>query len=179
MENGICLPIVSHLERQLELNGLEAPDELQINTVTQQMTQQNSEKSKPHCHRCEKPGHYRNQCRQLKREKDPAWNNTNTAENNINDNMVMVKQTLTPTKKFPTIPTRPIQIIQKTKDLDLFTHPVRPVVKLPTPHRSVTLGKMQLTDRFRGVDDRKDRTKPNGEMLKTTQMGTFKLQPKL
>ena len=28
--------IVSHLERELELNGLESPDEMPMNTVTQQ-----------------------------------------------------------------------------------------------------------------------------------------------
>ena len=44
MENGTYEQIVSHLERELELNGLEAPDEMQINTVMQQDTRQNSEK---------------------------------------------------------------------------------------------------------------------------------------
>ena len=70
LENGTCEQIVSHLERELELNGLEAPDEKPINTVKQQARQLNSEKPKPTCHPCKKPGHYRNQCRQLKREKD-------------------------------------------------------------------------------------------------------------
>ena len=60
LENGTCEQIVSHFGRELELNGLEAPDDLQINTVTQQATQQNSEKPKPTCHRGKKPGHYRN-----------------------------------------------------------------------------------------------------------------------
>ena len=47
LENGTYKQIVSHLERELKLNGFEAPDQLQINTVTQQATQQNSEKPKP------------------------------------------------------------------------------------------------------------------------------------
>ena len=85
LENGTYEQIVSHLERELRLNGLEAPDEIQKNTVTQQASQQNSEKSKPICHHCKKPGHYRNQCRQLKREKDQIRNNTNSAENNNNN----------------------------------------------------------------------------------------------
>ena len=80
LENVTYEQIVSHLEWELELNGLEAPDELQIDTVTQQATQQNSGKPKPTCHHCKKPGHYRNQCRQLKREKDRARNNTNSAD---------------------------------------------------------------------------------------------------
>ena len=76
--------IVSHLDWELELNGLKAPDELQVNTVTQQATQQNSEKPKPTCHHCKMPGHYRNQCRQLKQEKDQARNNTNSDDKNNN-----------------------------------------------------------------------------------------------
>ena len=60
LENGIYEQIVSHLERELKLNGLEAPDELQLNTVTPQATQQNSNTPKPTCHRYKKPGHCRN-----------------------------------------------------------------------------------------------------------------------
>ena len=54
LENGTDEQIVSHLERELELNGWEAPDEMQINSVTQQISQENSEKSKPTCHHCKK-----------------------------------------------------------------------------------------------------------------------------
>ena len=43
-ENSTYERIVSHIEWGLELEGLEAPNELQINTVTQQATQQYSEK---------------------------------------------------------------------------------------------------------------------------------------
>ena len=46
LENGTYEQIVSHLERELELNGLEAPDEMPINTVTQQAPQQNTKR--PH-----------------------------------------------------------------------------------------------------------------------------------
>ena len=73
---------MSHLERELDLNGLEAPDEMPINTVTQQAPQQDSIKPKPMCHHCKKPGHYQNQCRQLKREKGQTRNNANSANNN-------------------------------------------------------------------------------------------------
>ena len=34
MENGTYEQIVTHLEKELELNGLEAPDELQVNNVS-------------------------------------------------------------------------------------------------------------------------------------------------
>ena len=66
LENGTYEQIVSHLERELELNGLEAPDEMPINTVTQQAPQQKANKPRPTCHHCKKQGHYQNQCRQLK-----------------------------------------------------------------------------------------------------------------
>ena len=58
LDNGTYEQIVSHLEKELELNGLEAPDKMPINTVTQQAPQQNSNKPKPTCHHCKKPGHY-------------------------------------------------------------------------------------------------------------------------
>ena len=86
LENGTYEQIVSHLERELELNGLEAPDEMQLNAVMQQDTQQNTGKPKPTCHHCKKPGHYRNQCRQLKRGKNQGQNNTDSAANNKNNN---------------------------------------------------------------------------------------------
>ena len=84
LENGTYEQIVTHLEKELELNGLEAPDEMPINTVTvtQQAPQQNSNKPRPTCHPCKKPGHYQTQCRQLKREKEETRNNTNSASNN-------------------------------------------------------------------------------------------------
>ena len=86
LENDTYEQIVSHLERELELNGLEAPDEMPINTVTQQPLQQNSDKPKPECHHCIKPGHYPSQYRQLKRDKDQVQNNTDSAANNKNNN---------------------------------------------------------------------------------------------
>ena len=57
LENGAHDQNVSHLKRDLELNGLEALDELKINPVTQQTTQKTTEKPKPTCHQCKKPVH--------------------------------------------------------------------------------------------------------------------------
>ena len=93
--------------------------------------------------------------------------------------MVVLKQTLTPTIKFPTMPAQTIPLIKKTEDLDLSTQTVIPVVKLPTPQRNVILEQTQRTDRILVTDDRKEKTMSNREMLKTTQMGMSKLQPKL
>ena len=100
LENGTYEQIVSHLESDLELNGLEAPDEMQLNTVMQQDTQQNTEKPKPTCHHCKKPGHYRNEGRQLKREKDQAQNNTDSAANNKN-NICCAQTNSNPNHKAP------------------------------------------------------------------------------
>ena len=60
LENGTYEQIVTHLEKELELNGLEAPDVLQINTVSQPPTNTNADRPKPMCHHCKQPGHYRN-----------------------------------------------------------------------------------------------------------------------
>ena len=40
LENGTSEQIVSHLDRDLEFNAFEAPNELQLNTVTQQIKKQ-------------------------------------------------------------------------------------------------------------------------------------------
>ena len=72
LENGAYEQIVTHLERELELNGLEAPDELPINNVNQQPRNTNADRPKPTCHHCKKPKHYRNQCRLLKKQREQA-----------------------------------------------------------------------------------------------------------
>ena len=81
LENGTYEQIVTHLERELELNGLEAPDELPINNVSQQPTNTNADRPKPTCHHCKKPGHYRNQCRLLKKQQEQTENNQNIPGN--------------------------------------------------------------------------------------------------
>ena len=125
LEFGTDEQIVSHLEMELELNDLEAPDEMEINTVTQQAPQQNPEKSKPTCYHWKKLGHY--QGRQIKREKArPQIIRMVPTVPTIT--MVVLKRTPTPTKKTLTIPTRTIQLIKQTEDLHLSSHPVRPVV---------------------------------------------------
>ena len=177
LENGTYERIVSHLERALELNGLEAPDEMPINTVTQQAPQQNSEKPKPTCHHCKKPCHCQNQCRQLKRENDQTRNHTNSANNS--NGSAQTNSNPNPTMKFQTSPKRTKQIVRETKVLDLSSHPVRPVVELSTPQRMVTWEQTQQTGRIPGIDDRKEKIKPNREMREAAQKVLSKLQPKL
>ena len=85
LENGTYEQIITHLERELELNGLEAPDELPINNVSQQPTNTNADRPKPTCHHCKKPGHYRNQCRLLKKQRETTEYNQNSPGNKNSD----------------------------------------------------------------------------------------------
>ena len=178
LENGTYEQNVSHFERELEPNGLEAPDEMQVNTVTHQATQQKSETPKPTCHHCKKPSHYPNQGRQLTREKTKA-EITRIVLTITTILLLVVKQTLTPAIKFPAKTMQEIQIIKKTQHLDLSTHPLRPVLKLTTPQRNDTLEQTQRTDHLPEIVDRKDKTRSNREMLKATRTEISKLQPKL
>ena len=91
----------------------------------------------------------------------------------------MPKQTLTPIKKKQLQTRRTMQIINETKKLDLFSHPVRHVAERTTPQRDATLEQTQRTDRRPEIDGRKDKTKPNREILKMAQTGMSKLQPNL
>ena len=59
VENGTYEQTVTHLVKELELNGLEAADELKINTVSHKTANTNADRPKPTCHHCKKPGHYR------------------------------------------------------------------------------------------------------------------------
>ena len=85
LENGTYEQIVTHLEKELELNGLEAPDELQINTVNHNTVNANADRAKPTCHYCKKPGHYKNQCRSLKKQREQTENNQNNPGNKSSD----------------------------------------------------------------------------------------------
>ena len=60
LANDTYEQIVTHLEKELQLTGLEAPDGLQINTVSHKTANTNADRPKPTCHHCKKPGHYRN-----------------------------------------------------------------------------------------------------------------------
>ena len=53
-ENSTYEKIVTNLEDELELSGLEAGDELQVNTLSQHATNMNADKPKPTCHLCKK-----------------------------------------------------------------------------------------------------------------------------
>ena len=60
--------------------------------MSQQPTNTNADRPKPTCHHCKKPGHYRNQCRLLKKQREQTENdqnnpgNKNSAANTSNPN---------------------------------------------------------------------------------------------
>ena len=81
--NGTYEQIVTHLEKELELNGMEAPDELQMNTVGHNTVNANADRTKPTCHYCKKPGHY--QCQLLKKQRGQTENNQNNPGNKNSD----------------------------------------------------------------------------------------------
>ena len=76
---------MTHLERELELNGLEAPDELQINTVNHNTVNASTERTKPTCHYCKKAGHCKKQCRLLKKQREQTENNRDNPGNKSSD----------------------------------------------------------------------------------------------
>ena len=81
LENGTYEQIVTHLEKELELNGLETPDELQINPVSHNTVNSNADRAIPTCHYCKKSGYYENQCRLLKKQREQTENNQNNPGN--------------------------------------------------------------------------------------------------
>ena len=80
-KNGTYEQIVTHLGWELELKGLEAPDELQINTVSHNTVNANADRTKPTCHYIKKPGHYKNRCWLLKKQREQTENNQNNPGN--------------------------------------------------------------------------------------------------
>ena len=79
--NGTYDQIVTHLEIELELSGLENDGELTIPTMTAvppNDNQQNTEQLKIVCHYCKKPGHVIRDCRKRIRKEQEQRNNPST-----------------------------------------------------------------------------------------------------
>ena len=85
LDNVTYEQIVTNLERELELNVLEAPDELHINTVSHNIANTSADRPKPTCHHCKKQAHYRNQCRLLKKQREQTEINQNNPGNRNSD----------------------------------------------------------------------------------------------
>ena len=176
LESDTYEQIVTHLERELGLNGLEAPDKLQINTVSQQPTNTNADRPKPTCHHCKKSGHYRNQCRLLKKQQEQTENNRNNPGNknsdannsnpnsNVNNNNNNNNKNSNRAEREPKTVYPLCETCGKTKT---------------SPQRNATLEPMQPTDRLPGKKDWRDRIRSQREPIKVTPMKFVKLQPKI
>ena len=81
LENGTYDQIIAHLERELELSGLEHDGELTIPTMTAvppNDNQQNTEQTKIVCHYCRKPCHVIRECRKRIRKEQEQRNDPST-----------------------------------------------------------------------------------------------------
>ena len=96
----------------------------------------------------------------------------------ITTTRTVVSRILTPTITFPTTPTQSLQTIKKTENQDLSTHPVRPVLKLTIPQRSVTLEPTQLMNRLPATDARKERIRSNKKCPKQFSCECLSCSPK-
>ena len=153
LENGTYKQIVTHLERELELNGLEAPDELQINTVSHNAANSNADRTKPMWHNCKKPGHYKNQCRLWKEQREQTGNTQNTPGNknseakNSNPNNNVNNKNHNNYKNSNIAERKPETVYP----------PCEPCGNRTTPQRDFILEPMQQTGHFPGRANRKDR----------------------
>ena len=72
MEKGTYGQILTNVEKELQLNVLDAPDEPQINILSQDAANTKAQKPKPTCHHCKKLRQYTNQCPLLKKQNEQA-----------------------------------------------------------------------------------------------------------
>ena len=119
-----------------------------------------------------KPGHYRNQCRLLKKLREQTENNQTNPGNKNSDanksNPTAMSRTLTATTETVTEP---------NESQKLLTHPVRHVARQTIPQRNAIKVPMQPIDRLSGREDRKDKIRSRKEPTKKTRMKLLKLQP--
>ena len=173
LENGTYEQIVTHLERELELNGLESPDELQINSVNPNSVNANADRPKPTCHHCKKPGPYQSQCRLLKNQREQTGNSQN---NPGNKKVTPIPLTGATTWTIITTTTKTVTELKESQKL--FTHPVRHVARQTIPQRNATTEPMQPIDSLPGKEDRKHKIRSKKEPIKMTRMRPLRQQPK-
>ena len=172
LENGPYEQIVTHPGRELELNGLEDPDELQINTVSHNTVNANADRAKPTCHFCKK----KNQ--DIIKISADCWKNS--------ENKLKIIKTILETKALMPIPltrtatstiltTTTETVTEPKESRKLFTHPVRHVLRQTIPQRHAIMEPMQPIDRLPGREDRKDKIRSKKELFKMTQMKIARL----
>ena len=153
LENGTNLQIVTYFEKELELNSFEAPDELQMNTVSHSTTNTNADRPKPTCHHCKKQDN-------TKISVACGKNSENKMKvlKILLETKTVTSITLTQTATSTIITTTTTKIVTELKGSQkLFIHPARHVAKRTTPQRDVMLEPMQQTGHFPGRANRKDR----------------------
>ena len=148
MENGTYEKIVTHFERELELNCLEAPDELKVFTVTQHDSKTNADSPIPTCHRCGNPRHNRNQSRQPERQKEPA-----EGIQKIREKTVVPTSLPRITAMITTILTK--TVIEQKQSQKVLTRPVGHVEKQTTSQINTIVEQMQSIDHLPRTNDRK------------------------
>ena len=176
LENGTNEQIVTRLEKQVKLIGLEAPDQLKWSTVSNGDTNANASRPKSTCHYCKKPGQNRTQYRPLNRQNEQA-DDTQFIPGIEHVAPPTVSQTTTPTIKITTTSTKTVTELKETQKL--FIHPMRHVGRQTTPQGNVTLEPMQPMDRFPEIEDRKKRIRSHKETIKTFQTKLLKLKPEI
>ena len=162
LENGTYEQIVTHLEKELKLNGFETSDELLINAVSQHATKMNADRPKTTYHYCKKT-------KTLQKSVSPVEKverNKLTTLKIILETKTVAPITLSQTTTSTIITTTTTKTVTKSKLYQkLFIHPVRHVAKRTTPQRGVMLEPMQQTGHFPGRANRKDR----GDLNSRTQ----------
>ena len=151
---------------------MEAPDELQINTVNQQPTNTNADRPKPTCHHCKKPGQHKSRCRLLKNQREQTQDTQNNPGNENTGAKALIQKA---TSTIITTTTTTKTIKEPRESRKLFSHPVKYVEKQTTPQRNATLEPTQPIDRLPGTEDSKERIRSQREPIKVTLMKLLKL----
>ena len=150
LESGTNEQNVTHLE----LNGLEAPDELQMNTVSSNRANANPNRTKPTRHYGKKPGHFRNQGRLLKKQREETENNQNNPGNKNSDANTSNQKGYV---NNPNNNNKNSNRTERKPSQKLFTHSVRHVAGQTNPQRNAIMEPMQLIDRLPGRKDLEDK----------------------
>ena len=134
----------------------------------------NADRPKPTCHHCEKPGHYRNQSRLLKKQREQTENSPNIPGNknsdantsNPNSNVTNhnnIKNSNRAKRKLKTV-YPPCETCGKTNHSTENCYYGANAVK---------------KDRLPGKEDLNDKLRSNKKPTKMNQMKLFMLQPKI
>ena len=175
LENGTFEQIVTHLERKIELIGLETPEELHKNTKSQQPSNSNADKPKPTCHHYKKPGQFRNQCRLLKKQRkqtEDTQNNTankNSGANNSIQNSNVNKSNNNSPKNSNRANRKPKTVYPPCETCGKTNHSTK----------KSYFGANAANRRLPGIEDHKDRIRSQREPIKVTLMMFRNLQPKI